>query len=253
MKTIVHALSFALCTVGPALACDAPGTPNPVSATAINASTIQLKITNTAKEGSSHTIWFLAEDTSGVGGAFGNIQRFTPGRIANGASVIFNETNLQANVYYGFRIWTRDDSPQGCRSEQPSGFVYALTKPPYGTPQDTSPLTMGVSTPPVSLAKPVNFNSNNVVGAAIYIQYSGLVPNSQIQIEMNQHDPSIGSVTSNTPVITVDSGGYGTFAVPNALIPASPRYVQIKALQSGKLLTPPVQFPSSLPWGTPLN
>ena len=253
MKTVVLALSFALGTVGPALACNAPGTPNPVTATAINASTIELKITNTASEGATRTIWFLAEDTSGVGGGYGNIQRFTPGRIVSGASVIFNEVNLQPNVYYGFRIWTRDDSPQGCRSEQPSGFVYALTRPPYGTPQNATPLTMGVSTPPVPLAKPVNFDSNNVVGAVIYIQYSGLVPNSQIQIEMNQHDPSTGSVTSNNPVITVNSGGYGTFAVPNALIPASPRYVQIKALQSGKPLTPPVQFPSSLPWGTPLN
>ena len=253
MKTTVLGLSFALCAAGPALACDAPGTPNPVSATAINASTIQLKITNTAKEGTDHTIWFLVEDTSGNGGAFGNIQRLTPGHIGSGSSVVFNEGNLRANVYYGFRVWTRDDSPDGCRSKEPSGFVYALTKPPYGTPQNTSSLTMGVSTPPLPLAKPVNFTSNNVVGAAIYLQYSGLAPKSQIQIEMNQYDPSIGGVTSNNPVITVDSGGYGTFAVPNALIPASPRYVQIKALQGGKPLTPPVQFPSSLPWGTPLN
>jgi hypothetical protein len=102
------------------------------------------------------------------------------------------------------------------------------------------------------VAAAANFTSNNEVGADIYIQYSGLVPNSQIQIISQEHDPSIGSVTENNPVITVDSGGYGTFAVPNTVIPASPRYVQIKALENGFLLAPPVQYPSSKTSGTPL-
>lgn len=103
-----------------------------------------------------------------------------------------------------------------------------------------------------TLGAAANFTSNNQVGADIYIQYSGLVPNSQIQIEMNEYDTSTGSVTSNNPVITVDSAGYGTFPVPNALIPASPKYIHIKALENGFLLAPPVQYPSSTTSGTPI-
>ena len=87
-----------------------------MSAFATGPNTIQLKITNTATEGSEHTIWFLAQDRAG------NVQRYTQGRILDGDFAVFNETKLTPNMEYCFRVWTRVDTISGCESKQPSGF-----------------------------------------------------------------------------------------------------------------------------------
>lgn len=153
-----------------ALACDNPGTPNPVSAFAINSSTIQLKITNTATEGNEHKIWFLAQD------AAGNVQRFSQGRILDGDFAVFNEHNLQANSQYCFRIWTRVDTISGCESKQPSGYVCATTKPPYSPqlqvsnnaqedPSSTMPTPTTTSNGPTLISKDGQECCNNPVGS----------------------------------------------------------------------------------------
>ncbi len=124
MKLVnVTAASVALC-LSPAFACDAPGTPNPVSLYSIGNNTLQLKVTNTATEGSEHIIWFLAEDPSG------HVVRFTQGRILDGDFAVFNLAKLQSNAQYCFSVWTRVDSTTGCRSQQPSGKVCAWTSDP---------------------------------------------------------------------------------------------------------------------------
>ena len=144
MKTTTLAFALSIAALFPAFACNNPGTPNPVFAFATGPNTIQLKITNTATEGSEHTIWFLAQDRKG------NVQRFTQGRILDGDFAVFNENGLLANTPYCFRVWTRVDTTDGCESKQPSGYVCATTQAPYQTALSVSNNARedGSSTPP---------------------------------------------------------------------------------------------------------
>jgi hypothetical protein len=121
VKQELLALSLALLPLS-AFACDAPGTPNPVQAQSVSASQIGLRITNTAKEGSDHDIWFMVQDQSG------NVRRFTQGHVNDGETVTYVVDQLQRKKNYCFEVWARDDSQTGCRSKKPSGWACAETK-----------------------------------------------------------------------------------------------------------------------------
>ena len=109
-----------------AFACNEPGTPNPVSARALDATTIEIDITNTASEGDSgHNIWFFIQDR------FGHISSFTLGQTPNHHIITYPVQGLASNKEQCFEVWTRTDTPQGCRSQYPSGWVCAVTAPPY--------------------------------------------------------------------------------------------------------------------------
>ncbi len=135
MKPPALAVCFLLLYASVAFAdCDRPGTPNPVKAYVLGKDTIELDITNTAREGSSHDIWFLIQDGQGV------VTRFTPGHINYGQGTVYLFTKLTANQKYCYEVWTRDDSPDGCRSEKPSGWVCGTTSPPYQTSPEANGL-----------------------------------------------------------------------------------------------------------------
>jgi hypothetical protein len=106
------------------MACDHPGTPNPVAVHAIYRDAVDFDVTNTAREGGSGThIWFGFDGgTDGV-----RWQDFGAMRYGQKAEYIFNK--LTPNQNHCFRVWTRDDSDKGCRSKLPSGWVCAFTDP----------------------------------------------------------------------------------------------------------------------------
>ena len=125
MKRVFIALTLLMLCRGTVIACDHPGTPNPVNVKTLDRNTVELDIYNTAKEGSGRDIWFMINNNSGPVGSF------TQGHIANGGLAIFNIGNLPANTQQCFQVWARDDDAQGCESEQATGKVCTFMGPPY--------------------------------------------------------------------------------------------------------------------------
>lgn len=117
-----------------AIACDEPGTPNRVQATAISPSSIWLHWNNTASE---HGVYFDIEGRSDP-----SVANFGPYNRGRDNPVDYNLGRLRTGVEHCFRIWARVGY-NGCRSKLPSAWACAT---PLTT--STDPRNRGGTLPP---------------------------------------------------------------------------------------------------------
>ncbi len=139
-KQTVVSLAMAAAPLS-ALACDHPGTPTSMSVVP-SASYVTIWFNNGASEGDHTNLFFDVESTEPTGTysltpiphittvlQFGKIPYRAQGNIA-----IYKLTPMKQ---YCFRLWVRDDSATGCRSEQPT------------SPQCVTTQKLGPALPPI--------------------------------------------------------------------------------------------------------
>jgi hypothetical protein len=132
-SALLAAVIFSCLRAG-ASACDNPGTPANVSVVADSPTSVVVRWTNTASEGSSTDLYF---DLEGIGTP--SINNAGPFRGGSGTAMSYHVAGLRTGAMYGYQVWARD-GVNGCRSQSPSAKAFAT---PLAS--STPPPTPGVA------------------------------------------------------------------------------------------------------------
>jgi hypothetical protein len=151
---LAFCLTVAAAPLGARAACDHPGTPSSMKLVP-SANYVTIWFINGASEGDHTDLYFDVESTepppSGTV-SFDPIPRITTsvkfGKIAFHGQGTIAVNGLDNLKQYCFRLWVRDDSFTGCRSEQPTAPVCVTTLAPgVGGSSNPPVLANGVIVP----------------------------------------------------------------------------------------------------------